>query len=406
MAASTTHAETGIAATPRVTGPGLPQRRLDSVDLVRGLVMVLMALDHVRDHLHLGAFFRDPTDLTTTTAPIFLTRWITHFCAPMFVFLAGTGAFLSGTRGRSKADLSRFLVTRGLWLIVLELTVIHVLWMMGWSLSSLFVQVIWALGWSMIVLAALVHLPIAATAAIGWGMIALHNLTDPVRPESLGAFAGLWTVLHVQGDIAWGSGRTFGVIYPLVPWIGVMAAGYAFGAWLLRPPAERRGRVMALGLVLTAAFVVLRALNGYGDPQPWSPQKDAAFTALSFLNTQKYPPSLLFLLMTIGPSLILLALVDRGVPRGLGWVAVFGRVPMFFYLAHLFLIDVMTVGAAIATYGPRTPEVFRNGPPPDWGFGLPVTYLGWAAVIVLLYPVCRWYAGVKARSRSRWMSYL
>jgi uncharacterized membrane protein len=292
------------------------------------------------------------------------------------------------------------------WLIVLELTVIHVLWTMNWSLSNLFVQVIWALGWSMIVLAALVHLPLAAIATIGWAMIALHNLADSVRPESLGPLAGLWTVLHVQGDIPWGNGRTFGVIYPLVPWIGVMAAGYAFGAWLLRPADERRRRVLALGIALTAGFVVLRALNVYGDPQPWSPQQDASFTALSFLNTQKYPPSLLFLLMTIGPSLVLLAIVDRAPPRGLGWVVVFGRVPMFFYLAHLLLIDVLTVGAAITTYGPRTPEVFRDGPPPDWGFGLPVTYAGWAAVIAMLYPVCRWYAGVKARSRSRWMSYL
>jgi uncharacterized membrane protein len=368
--------------------------------------MVLMALDHVRDHLHLGAFFRDPTDLATTTAPIFLTRWVTHFCAPMFVFLAGTGAFLSGARGRSKAGLSRFLLTRGLWLIVLELTVIHVLWMMSWRIEDLFVQVIWALGWSLVVLAALVHLPLAAIAVFGWGMVALHNLTDAVRPESLGPLGGLWTVLHVQGGVTWGNGWTLGIVYPLVPWIGVMAAGYAFGAWLPRPAEERRRRVMVLGLALTAGFVALRALNVYGDPRAWAAQSDSAFTALSFLNTQKYPPSLLFLLMTIGPSLILLAFVDRGLPRGLGWIVVFGRVPMFFYLAHLLLIDVITVGAAIARFGPRTPEMFRSGPPPDWGWGLPVTYAGWAAVIVLLYPACRWYADVKARSRSRWLSYL
>jgi uncharacterized membrane protein len=382
----------------------LPARtRLESVDFVRGLVMVLMALDHVRDHLHLGAFFTDPTDLATTTPATFVTRWVTHFCAPVFVFFAGTSGFLTSTR-RTRGDLSRFLLTRGLWLVLLELTIIHVEWTMSWNSAQLFGQVIWALGWSMVVLAALVWLPLPAIAAIGWGMIALHNLTDGL--QAAGRFGWLWSMLHIPGQTMLFNKIPFGVMYPLVPWIGVMAAGYAFGAWLLRPADERRRLVMHLGLALTAAFVVLRAINLYGDPHPWAVQKDAVFTVLSFLRCEKYPPSLLFLLMTLGPSLILLAAVDRGVPRLLRWMTVFGRVPLFYYLVHLALIDVVTVGFAIATFGPRTPEIFAHGPPRDWGYGLPVVYAVWVVVVAALYPLCRWYAGVKARSRSRLLSYL
>ncbi|HKQ57105.1 MAG TPA: heparan-alpha-glucosaminide N-acetyltransferase domain-containing protein [Candidatus Eisenbacteria bacterium] len=371
----------------------IPARtRHESVDFLRGLVMVLMALDHVRDHLHLNAFFIDPTDLATTTPATFMTRWVTHFCAPVFVFLAGTSAFLTGTR-RTRGDLSRFLLTRGLWLVLLEITIIHVEWTMSWNPAQLFAQVIWALGWSMVVLAALVWLPLPAIAAFGWGMIVLHNLADGMQ------LGWLWSVLHISGPTMLFGKAPFMIMYPLVPWIGVMAAGYAFGAWLQRHAHERRRLIMGLGLGLTAAFVVIRAINLYGDPHPWAPQKDAVFTVLSFLRCEKYPPSLLFLLMTLGPSLILLAAVDRGVPRLLRWMTVFGRVPLFYYMVHLALIDLLTVGLAIASFGPRTPEIFAKGPPRDWGYGLPVVYAAWVAVVAALYPVCRWYAGVRPRSR-------
>jgi uncharacterized membrane protein len=360
----------------------------------------------VRDHLHRGAFTQDPTDLAHTTPALFLTRWITHFCAPAFVFLAGTGAFLSGSRGRSRADLSRFLLTRGLWLVLLELTVVNSEWSFGWNPSFLIAQVIWALGWSMVVLAALVHLPVAAIAAIGWGMIALHNACDGVRSASLGSLGWLWTILHVQQPIGWGHGNMLMVMYPLVPWIGVMAAGYAFGAWLLRTPPERRRVALRLGAVLTAAFLLLRLVNLYGDPKPWLPQRELVFTVLSFINCQKYPPSLLFLLMTLGPTLILLAAAERRVPGWLRPVVVFGRVPLFYYVVHLLVIDLVTVGFAVARYGPKAGEMFAKGPLPEWGYGLPLVYLVWIALVVGLYPVCRWYAAVRARSRSPLFSYL
>ena len=396
---------------PHVAGPRVETSttaqpsRLDSLDLLRGLVMVIMALDHVRDHLHLGAFFIDPTDLARVTPATFMTRWITHFCAPVFVFRAGTSAFLYGARGRTKAELSRFLLTRGLWLVLLEVTVVNGEWLMSWRLSSLFGQVIWALGWSMVALAGLIHLPLAAVAAFGWGMIALHDLTNGVTSASLGPLGWLWTILHVPGSVAW-AGGTFGIIYPLVPWIGVMAAGYAFGSWLPRPEAERRRLVLRRGLALTAAFVLLRGINLYGDPHPWAVQRDAVFTALSFLNTSKYPPSLLFMLMTLGPSLVLLAAVDRGVPRLMRWMVVFWRVPLFYYLVHLAVIDVVTVGFAIRTYGGQAGEILAKGPPQDWGFGLPVVYLAWLLVVATLSPACRWFAAVKRRRDDWWLSYL
>jgi uncharacterized membrane protein len=379
--------------------------RLESIDLVRGLAMVLMALDHLRDHLHRGAFLYDPTDLSRASAALFLTRWVTHFCAPVFVFLAGTGAFL-WARGKPQGGTSRYLLTRGLWLIVLELTVINWEWMMGVQFHSLQGQVIWALGWSMVVLAALVHLPLVATVAFGALMIAGHNLFDGVDPAALGAFAFAWRALHVPGPIEWTRGHSFLVIYPLVPWLGVMAVGYGFGTLYAQSPAARRGSILALGGLLTAAFVGLRALDAYGDPGTWSPQPDHLFTVLSFLNCQKYPPSLLYLLMTLGPALVLLGWLEGGIPRLLKPLIVFGRVPLFYYIVHLAVIDVLTVVGALVEYGRDTTRAFAHGPPTDFGFSLGVVYLVWMGLVAALYPLCRRYAGLKARSRSRWLSYL
>ncbi len=394
---------------PPPTAPPAPapsSRRLESVDLLRGLVMVLMALDHVRDHLHRGALTLDPTDLTRAGPALFLTRWITHFCAPVFVFLAGTGAFLWSAQGRTRGETSRYLLTRGLWLVLLELTVVNWEWQMGVKFGFLVAQVIWVLGWSMVVLAGLACLPVTAVAVVGWVMIVGHNLLDGVKPEAWGQLDWLWKMLHVQGPIAYAPGHTLLVMYPLAPWIGVMAAGYGFGALLARPPEARRRSIFTLGAVLTAGFVLLRAFDAYGDPGRWSVQSSSLLTALSFVNCQKYPPSLLFLLMTLGPSLLLLGAVDRGFPRLARPLVVFGRVPLFYYVVHLLVIDLLTVVFAVARYGRGTAELFAKGPPADYGYGLPLVYLVWIAVVVALYPVCRWYAGVKAHRRSRLLSYL
>jgi uncharacterized membrane protein len=381
--------------------------RLDSVDLLRGLVMVLMALDHVRDFFTELRF--NPTDLSQTNAVLFFTRWVTHFCAPTFVFLAGTGAFLYGSRGRSRNELAGFLVTRGLWLVVLEFTVIRLGWSFDLSYASLlWVQVIWVIGVSMVVLAGLVYLPLPAIAAFGLVMIATHNLFDGVTPQSLGGWGPLWMVLHVQGPVALPGGGTLFVAYPLIPWIGVMAAGYAFGSLLLRPTEKRRRLLLCLGLALTGAFVVLRALNVYGDPFPWSPQRTGVLTVLSFLNTTKYPPSLAFLLMTLGPAIASLTWFERLSGPAARFLIVFGRVPLFYYVLHIFVIHAAALALGVMAGFPPAAflrPIFFN-PVPGWGYGLPAIYAIWAAIVLALYPACRWYAGLKARRHDAWLSYL
>jgi len=392
-----------------------PRTRIDSIDLVRGLVMVIMALDHVRDYFHGPSQHFAPEDLTRTNGWLFFTRWITHFCAPSFVFLAGTAAYLYARRGRTTSELSRFLWTRGLWLILLELTIVRWFgWDLGIGVSDPGLAVIWALGASMVVLAALVWLPWRIVLTLGVGIIVLHNTLDTIRPEQFGPVHWLWRLLHVRGRLLPGSEVGIRVGYPVLPWIGVMAAGYCFGRILELQLEHRRRMLVRLGAGLTAAFVVLRWSNLYGDPVPWMVQSSPALTIASFLNCEKYPPSLLYLLMTLGPMLLVLAAFDRVRARASNPLLVFGRVPLFYYLLHVPLLHVTAVAFAQAQYGRSafmlvTPPSLR-GPrpdfPTDYGYDLWVVYLVWIAIVVALYPVCRWYAGLKQRSKSPILSYL
>src|SRR5882724_3125083 len=344
------------AAGPANPEPVKPARkRLDSIDMLRGIVMVIMMLDHTRDFIHSGALLFDPLDLSKTTVSLFLTRWITHYCAPIFVFLAGTGAYLRYARGSSKRELSRFLISRGIWLIILEFTIVR----LGafFNLDPrfiLFLQVIFVIGFSMIVLAGLVHLPLKITLAFGLLMIALHNILDkyPVRPwqgpqspvPSWGA--KLFMLLHQPGLFPIGprfpSPLVF-ILYPLIPWIGVMAAGYAFGGLYTKDVRLRRRWLLLIGAIATWLFVFIRAVDKYGEPLHWARQKNLVFTVLSFINTTKYPPSLDYLLMTLGPAILLLAFFEPGrdaviaASRSAGsrlrnFFVTFGRVPLFYYL--------------------------------------------------------------------------
>jgi uncharacterized membrane protein len=384
--------------------------RIESVDLVRGIIMILMALDHVRDFF--GALGANPTDLATTTPGLFLTRWITHICAPVFFLLTGTGAWFSGRR-RGRRGLARFLLTRGLWLVVLELTVMRFLLQFNLDYKVTIITVLWALGWSMIALAGLIYLPTWLIAVIGSVMIAGHNLLDSVQASSLGALAPIWNVLHGPGFLVNSPEHVVLVSYALIPWVGVTALGYVLGQ-LYHWEAERRRRwLLGLGLALTAAFVLLRFMNVYGDPVPWSAQKSPVFTVLSFMNANKYPPSLLFLLMTLGPALLLLRAFDGGMPRWLRPALVYGKVPLFYFILHFLLIHLLAVAAAWIRFGDvsglfQSPSLdrFPFSAPPGWPASLPVIYLIWAGVVIALYPVCRWYAGVKARRRDWWLSYL
>jgi uncharacterized membrane protein len=378
--------------------------RLESVDRVRGIVMVLMALDHVRDFLTNTNV--NPVDLARTTPALFFTRWVTHLCAPTFVFLAGTGAYLSLTRGRSRADVTRILLTRGLWLVILEQTVMKVGLMFAWQ-PFYFGLILSAIGWSMVVLAALVRLPISAIGAIGVAMIVLHNLFDRVAPASFGSAAWVWNILHVQGLVGKPASPTALIGYPLIPWIGVAACGYAFGPVLLMEPEKRRRILLRTGASLVAAFFLLRLINVYGDPLPWSIRQNAMFTVMSFLNCQKYPPSLLFLLMTLGPMMLLLVALERARSSTDGFFTTFGRVPLFYYIVHIYLIHAGALALAYALGQPLSMLfALPANPPPGYGQGLLVTYIFWIATVLVMYPLCRWFAGVKARRRDWWLSYI
>ena len=394
------------AATVLVEAGPVRRDRDAAIDRMRGTVIVLMVLDHVRWFLSDARF--DPTDPAQTTVPLFFTRWVTHVCAPVFMLLAGVGAYLALGRGRDGRGLSSFLFSRGVWLVLLELTVARFGWTFNLDYRYSSALVLWALGWCMIALAVLVRLPRPVVAALALGMIAGHNLLDGVTPGSWGKWGWLWTILHVPGPIALGPARV-DVLYPLVPWIGVMTGGFALGPLFATAPAERDPVLVRAGLAMTAAFLVLRLANGYGDPAPWTPQATPTRTAFSFLATTKYPPSLLFLLMTLGPALAALPLYARWRGRVAEVVRTLGRVPLFFWLLHVPLIYAIALLLSLARYGSVLPWLVDNPPaepPPGYGYGPVVVYAVTLGVVALLYPACRRFAELKRRRRDSWLSYL
>lgn len=389
--------------------------RLDSIDMLRGLVIVIMALDHARDYYASAPF--DPTDMAETNLAYFLTRWITHFCAPVFVFLAGTSAGLMAAR-KSKRELGRFLLTRGLWLIFIEATLVSFAWTFnvggldqigGGILIS--AQVIWAIGASMVVLAALQWLPTGAVLAVGAAIVLGHNLLDPLWPgASFGVplpLFDVWIALHHQLFLQVGP-LVVVFMYPLLPWIGVMALGFGLARVFRLPDAKRRKVLLYGGLAATGLFLLLRAVNGYGEPAPWAVQERGGdLTLASFLNLTKYPPSLQFLLMTLGPSFVLLAWAERWRGAVMDALVTFGRVPFFFYVIHLYLIHASALLLGVAQGRDASAFLtFWLFFPDGYGVGLWGIYLGWVLVVAALYPPCKWFAGVKKRRKDWWLSYL
>lgn len=387
--------------------------RVASIDILRGIVMIIMALDHVRDYFHAGAYLYDPLDLDRTSVALFFTRWITHFCAPVFVFLAGTSAFLVGQR-KTKKELSFFLLKRGLWLILLELTLINFEWNFDISFTNIYFIVIWALGISMIVLAGLIHLPKKLILLIGIILVAGHNLLDNIHVpgNSLKAFG--WALLHDQNFFNW-NGKNVLVGYPIIPWIGIMALGYCFGS-LYTPAfnAEKRKKILLMiGGSAIALFVLIRFLNVYGDPAPWSQQSPAFYTFLSFIKATKYPPSLLYALMTLGPAVLFLAFAENIRNFLSKIISVYGRVPMFYYILHIFIIHISTlVAAELFTDFSWKVWILKE---PLWftqtlkgyGFSLGIVYLVWLAIVILVYPLCKWYDRYKQSHKEKWwLSYL
>lgn len=370
-----------------------PRSRIASLDIVRGAVMVLMAIDHVR------VFAGVPT---SGPPAIFFTRWVTHFCAPTFVFLAGTAAYLYGTKVQSRSELSKFLLVRGLWLVLLELTLLRFGWTFNFDYASFtFAGVIWAIGWSMVILSALVFLPTSVVTAIGLAIIFGHNAIAPLV-YSIEEPSWILRLLYAGGNFPVGSGINIIVLYVLLPWVGVMAAGYGFGTIMKASPEKRRRFCLGVGSAAIVLFILLRATGIYGDPRAWTPD----LGVLPFLNPAKYPASLDFLLMTLGPMLIAIALLENAGDRVTRWLGVFGQVPFFYYVLHIPLIHITAVLISLV----RTPEstgwLVANHPmmppdvPPGYQWSLPLLYLVTAIIVTVLYFVCRWYARVKADSRS------
>jgi uncharacterized membrane protein len=384
--------------------------RLTSLDALRGAVMIIMALDHVRDFFHSGAMVQSPTNMATTTPALFLTRWITHFCAPVFLFAAGTSACLWVVRGRrTKDELSKFLLIRGLWLIALEVLVIRFALYFSWSPKyPVLLITLWALGASMMALAALIHLPVRLLTGLSAAVILLHNFTDRVQASSFGSLGWIWNVLHQPGAIRV-AGMVVVVGYPLLPLVATMAAGYCAGH-LFQENAQSRQRT----LFWLGGAILLRGINVYGDPFQWRVQKSALMTVLSYLNCTKQPASADFLLMTLGPALILLAIFDRVGISESNPLLIYGRVPLFYFVVHFFLIHLILVVATWFRYGFApfllVPPPSVQGPrelfPVGFGYDLWVAYVVWVFVILTMYPSCRWFSKIKARRRDWWFSYL
>lgn len=403
---ATSARDSATAYDPHSSAPSTaPSRtRIPSIDIVRGLVVILMAIDHVR--VYSGQPAGGPTP------GIFFTRWVTHFVAPSFVFLAGVGAYLYGRRVNDKRKLATFLITRGLWLVLLELTVLRVAWTFNVDFANyMLAGVIWMIGWCMVLMAGVVFLPRAVIAVGSLAIIALHNAS--FFGNALGSlpFAPIWKVVYLGGQVQLGAnGPPLLILFVLVPWIAVMAAGYAFGPVMELPSERRRAICMRIGLAAIAAFVLLRALDGYGDQRHWHSIQAPA--PLAFLSTSKYPASLLFLLMTLGPMLVLLSLVDQAKGRVASALETFGRVPFFYYLLHIPTIHLAAVIVSLVREGSVNAWLFANHPlappppPPGYIWSLPLLYLVWAIVIAVLYVPCRWFAGLKARNKSTLLSYL
>ena len=378
--------------------------------------MILMALDHIRDMFHRAAMHSSPTDLTKTFPALFFTRWITHFCAPTFIFLAGVSAFLWFEGRHTRPQLSRYLLTRGLWLIFLELTVMRFAYTFNFAADNpILLIILWVLGACMVGLAALIYLPRPILLPLSDAVIALHNTLDGINAAHLKHGAALWRILHQPGAFVL-SGRAVVIGYPLIPWIAVIAAGFCAGPLFQISPVKRQKILLLTGSSLSLLFLLLRFVNRYGDRFPWTHQPSSMLTLLSFLNTTKYPPSLLFLMMTLGPALAALALLERFNFRRANPLILFGRVPLFYFLVHFYLIRVLADLFAWSRYGNAARQFFfqplpsMGGSlklfPADFGYSLPVVYGVWLLVLVLLYPLCRWFARIKSDHSSVWLTYL
>ena len=390
----------------------LANKRVQSIDLLRGLVMILMALDHTRDYFHYDSFFYDPTDLSQTTVTLFFTRFITHFCAPVFSFLAGTSAFFVG-RKKNKNDLSVWLLKRGSWLVLVEFIIVNFGWYFKLNTTFIDLAVIWCLGVSMVFLAGMIRLPKFLAICIALFLVFGHNLFDGFKPAPDDLLGKLWYIFHIEGEFKIGSFTVY-TVYPLIPWIGLMTLGYYFGQLYL-PSFENKKRIKILystGFLLILLFCIFRISNLYGDLHPWVKQPTFSYSILSVLNVTKYPPSFSFICITMGPALIFLAAAENFKHRLAKIFITVGQVPMFFYIVHIYLIHLLALIAALATGYKFSDMILSIWIPfsedlKGYGFSLPIVYLIWLGIIIVLYPVCKKYNRYKQENKEKWwLSYL
>lgn len=388
------------------------KNRIESIDFLRGLVMIIMALDHVRDYFFFGSFTSNPTDLDSTTPLLFYTRIITHYCAPVFVLLTGTSAYLYGAK-KNKHDLSKFLLTRGIWLIFLEIVVNNFIWFFDPSYSLIVLQVIWAIGFSMLFLSGIIYFSNKIISVIGLVIICFHNLFDTFVFEGQSPYAILWYFLHQQSMIKISEHTSLVFGYPIIPWVGLMALGYVMGSLYTEYQSkERTSLLMKFGIYSVLAFIILRLTNFYGEPNHFAIQEKISFSVMALFNTTKYPPSLLYLLMTIGPSLILLSIIEKYKNKITDFFIVFGKVPLFYYFSHVFLIHITAIIFLIIENKDynimlnMTPFLPNQYQLMEYGYPLWVVYLVWVIVILILYPICKKYMKYKSNSKKWWLSYL
>lgn len=391
----------------------LSSHRLSSIDMARGIIMIIMALDHVREYLHADAFLFSPVDLTKTTTALFFTRWITHYCMPTFVFLAGTAIYLSAQR-KSKSELAKYLLWRGLMLIVIEFTIMRFIFYFNFYYDLTILSVFWLFGWCMILMAGLLYLSEAALLSIGLAILLLHDLSALVPVDTTSVWFAPWTILFRAGFLPATPTVAFVSSYPIIPWLGVMLLGYSLGRWY-RPsvaPENRKRWLIQAGVISILLFVVLRWINVYGDPAPWSTQPTSWYTVLSFLNATKYPVSLLFILMTVGPLLLLLAYLENIQSSALTAIQTIGRVPFFYFVMHFLLIHVAAVVINMINTGKSLSEIdfhasaSLGGATAEGGISLAGVYFAWVILLIVMYPLCRWYNRVRSSGKYAWITSL
>lgn len=389
------------------------QKRIESIDLLRGIIMIIMALDHTRDFFHYQGLTGNPLDPATTSPELYFTRWITHLCAPTFVFLSGLSAWLQSHR-KSKKELSRFLITRGLWLIIVDLVIMSVALTADVHYGLLVLETLWSIGMGMIVLGLVLWLPFPVILGLGLIIVFGHNLLDLAESERNGNVPVWWSLLHRVNIIPLYKDHALFIFYPFLPWAGLTLLGYCCGRLFTDvEPVRRNTILLRTGISALIFFIALRAANVYGDPVRWTEQKSAMRTFFSFMNVQKYPPSLLFLCATIGPGLVFLALVKNTRSRFARFASVFGRVPLFYFIVHFFILHLAQVitylsrGHSVAEGMRGTPGIPFKFAMPGEGYSLAVVYLIWIAIVLLMYPLCKKYDRYKTAHKEKWwLSYL